>query len=70
MTRSFGLIAHPLKQLLKDTLIQHPFSTTLNIGLDEDEIASKKMDKNEAKYLIEKAWGSNEKYDQLEEAAC
>lgn len=35
------------------------------LGLDADEIVSRKMDKNEAKYPIEKAWGSAKKYDEL-----
>lgn len=35
------------------------------LGLDEDEIINAKMDKNEAKYPIEKAKGKNTKYDKL-----
>ena len=35
------------------------------LGLDEDEIVNAKMDKNEAKYPIEKARGRNTKYDRL-----
>ena len=35
------------------------------LGLDEDEIINAKMDKNEAKYPVEKARGSSAKYDQL-----
>ena len=35
------------------------------LGLDEDEIINAKMDKNEAKYPVEKAKGKNTKYDQL-----
>lgn len=35
------------------------------LGLDEDEIITAKMTKNEAKYLVEKAKGRNTKYDQL-----
>ena len=34
------------------------------LGLDEDEIINAKMDKNEAKYPVEKAKGKNTKYDQ------
>ena len=35
------------------------------LGLDVDEIVNAKMDKNEAKYPVEKARGSAAKYDQL-----
>lgn len=35
------------------------------LGLDEDEIINAKMDKNEAKYPIEKAKGKNTKYNKL-----
>ena len=35
------------------------------LGLNVDEIVNKKMDKNEAKYPVEKARGSNAKYDEL-----
>ena len=35
------------------------------LGLDADEIIMKKMDKNEAKYPVDKARGSSAKYDQL-----
>ena len=34
-------------------------------GLDEDEIINSKMDKNEAKYPVEKAKGKSDKYDKL-----
>ena len=33
------------------------------LGLNVDEIVNSKMDKNEAKYPVEKAKGSNAKYD-------
>ena len=36
-----------------------------SLGLDEDELIMRKMDKNEAKYPVEKAKGRNTKYDQL-----
>ncbi len=36
-----------------------------SLGLNEDEIIMRKMDKNEAKYPVEKAKGRNTKYDQL-----
>ena len=35
------------------------------LGLDADEIINTKMDKNEAKYPVEKARGSAKKYDKL-----
>ena len=35
------------------------------LGLDEDEIVNRKMDKNEAKYPVEKARGRADKYDKL-----
>ena len=35
------------------------------LGLDVDEIVNAKMDKNEAKYPVEKARGTAAKYDQL-----
>ena len=35
------------------------------LGLDADEILNAKMAKNEAKYPVEKAFGSNKKYTEL-----
>ena len=35
------------------------------LGLDEDEIVNDKMDKNEAKYPVEKAKGKADKYTKL-----
>lgn len=35
------------------------------LGLDEDDIVNAKMAKNEAKYPVDKAKGSNKKYTQL-----
>ena len=35
------------------------------LGLDEDEIVNRKMDRNEKKYPVEKARGNAAKYDQL-----
>lgn len=35
------------------------------LELDEDEIVNAKMDKNEAKYPVEKAKGNSKKYNQL-----
>jgi NTP pyrophosphatase (non-canonical NTP hydrolase) len=35
------------------------------LGLDEDEIVNSKMDKNEAKYPVDKAKGNSSKYNEL-----
>lgn len=35
------------------------------LDLDEDEIVNMKMDQNEAKYPVEKAKGTSNKYDEL-----
>ena len=35
------------------------------LGLDEDEIVNTKMDKNEAKYPVDKAKGKADKYNKL-----
>lgn len=35
------------------------------LNLDEDEIVNEKMDKNEAKYPVEKAKGNAKKYNKL-----
>ena len=35
------------------------------LGLDEDEIVNSKMDKNEAKYPVDKSKGSSAKYTEL-----
>ena len=35
------------------------------LGLDADEIVNRKMDKNEQKYPVEKAFGSSRKYTEL-----
>lgn len=35
------------------------------LGLDDDEIVNAKMDKNEAKYPVEKAKGKADKYNKL-----
>ena len=35
------------------------------LGLDEDEIINAKMDQNEKKYPVEKAYGSNRKYTEF-----
>lgn len=35
------------------------------LSLDADEIIQSKMDKNEKKYTVDKAYGSNKKYTEL-----
>jgi len=35
------------------------------LGLDEDEIVNAKMDQNEQKYPVDKAYGSNKKYKEF-----
>ena len=35
------------------------------LGLDEDEIVNAKMDQNEKKYPVDKAYGSNKKYTEF-----
>ena len=35
------------------------------LGLDQDEIIARKMEKNERKYPVDKAYGSCLKYDEL-----
>ena len=35
------------------------------LGLDVDEIVNKKMDKNEAKYPVDKSYNSSKKYNEL-----
>lgn len=35
------------------------------LGLDADEIVNKKMDKNEAKYPVDKSYNSSKKYNEL-----
>ena len=35
------------------------------LGLDEDEIVNDKMDLNEQKYPVDKAYGSNKKYTEF-----
>ena len=36
------------------------------LGLDEDEIVNAKMDRNEKKYPVDKAYGSNKKYTEFQ----
>ena len=53
-----------VKEELADVIV---YSQDLldKLNLDVDEIVNKKMDKNEAKYPVEKANGSSAKYDEL-----
>ena len=53
-----------VKEELADVMV---YSRNLldELGLDEDEIINSKMDKNEAKYPVEKARGNAKKYNQL-----
>ena len=53
-----------VKEELADVLI---YSRNMldRLGLDEDEIVNSKMDKNEAKYPVDKAKGSSAKYTEL-----
>ncbi len=53
-----------VKEELADVLV---YSRNMldRLGLDEDEIVNSKMDKNEAKYPVEKAKGSSAKYTEL-----
>ena len=53
-----------VKEELADVLV---YSQNMldKLGLDADEIINMKMDQNEKKYPVEKAKGSNKKYDEL-----
>ncbi len=53
-----------VKEELADVLV---YSRNMldRLGLDEDEIVNSKMDKNEAKYPVDKAKGSSAKYTEL-----
>lgn len=53
-----------VKEELADVIV-YCYDMLDALGLDVDEIVNKKMDKNEEKYPVEKARGSNAKYDQL-----
>ena len=53
-----------VKEELADVLV---YSRNMldRLGLDEDEIVNSKMDKNEAKYPVDKSKGSSAKYTEL-----
>ena len=53
-----------VKEELADVLI-YAQDLLDKLNLDVDEIVNKKMDKNEKKYPIEKAYGSSKKYDEI-----
>ena len=56
-------LAH-VKEELADVLV-YCQNMLDKLGLDEDEIVNAKMNKNEAKYPVEKAKGVATKYDKL-----
>ena len=53
-----------IKEELADVMV---YSQNLldKLGLDADEINNMKMTQNEVKYLVDKAKGKSDKYDQL-----
>ena len=53
-----------VKEELADVLV-YCIDLLDKLGLDADEIINEKMDKNEAKYPVEKAQGVATKYDKL-----
>ena len=53
-----------VKEELADVLV-YCVDMLDKLGLDADEIVNAKMDKNEAKYPVEKAKGTAKKYDKL-----
>ena len=52
---------------LEEQLSRYDRNLLDELGLDEDEIVNSKMDKNEAKYPVELAKGSAEKYTELKQ---
>ncbi len=53
-----------VKDELADVLV-YCFDMADVLGLDLDGLINRKMDKNEAKYPVEKARGRSDKYDKL-----
>lgn len=53
-----------VKEELADVIV-YCMDMVDRLGLDVDEIINSKMDKNEAKYPVEKAKGSAKKYTEL-----
>ena len=59
-----GYDINEVKEELADVLV-YCVDMLDKLGLDEDEIINAKMDKNEAKYPVEKARGNARKYNKL-----
>lgn len=59
-----GYNIQSVKEELADVIV-YCEDMLCKLGLDADEIVNEKMDKNEAKYPIEKAKGSSKKYNEL-----
>lgn len=59
-----GYNIQSVKEELADVIV-YCVDILCKLGLDADEIVNEKMDKNEAKYPIEKAKGSSKKYNEL-----
>lgn len=53
-----------VKEELADVLV-YCYNMLDSLGLDIDEIINSKMEKNEAKYPVEKSKGKSNKYDKL-----
>ena len=54
----------PVKEELADVLV-YCQDMLDRLGLDADEIVNSKMDKNEAKYPVDKSRGNAKKYNEL-----
>ncbi len=59
-----GYDINEVKEELADVLV-YCVDMLDKLGLDEDEIINAKMDKNEAKYPVEKARGNAKKYNKF-----
>lgn len=59
-----GYDINEVKEELADVIV-YCIDMLDKLNLDADEIVNAKMDKNEAKYPVEKARGSAKKYDKL-----
>ena len=59
-----GYDINEVKEELADVLV-YCVDMLDKLGLDEDEIINAKMDKNEAKYPVDKARGNAKKYNKL-----
>lgn len=59
-----GYNIQSVKEELADVIV-YCEDMLCKLGLDADEIVNEKIDKNEAKYPIEKAKGSSKKYNEL-----